>query len=218
MFGHSNLPAHTEPTVDSDAVELRGIPCWTEQVDPEEITAELDYSLEEEEQECNDADTSDTSDAPATSVMNTYLRAIQTRLKNEVLEGTKDEEKWLTEMLNENDWWIRHQQAESLCKKLGVIFAEIAYYRDVYVWLPEQRWGCVAWPPCPSCLQQNKIGARGWQKNHYARRVVTMNSNYFVMSRRYMCHSCNRDYSKNSQELLHFKRVSWLGVHNYWQI
>jgi hypothetical protein len=138
MFGHSNLPAHTEPTVDSDAVELRGIPCWTEQVDPEEITAELDYSLEEEEQECNDADTSDTSDAPATSVMNTYLRAIQTRLKNEVLEGTKDEEKWLTEMLNENDWWIRHQQAESLCRKLGVIFAELG--RSGWIgWRPSQR-------------------------------------------------------------------------------
>jgi hypothetical protein len=143
--------------------------------------------------------------------MNTYLRAIQTRLKNEVLEGTKDEEKWLMEMLNENDWWIRHQQAESLCKKLGVIFAEIAYYRDVYVWLPEQRWGCVAWPPCPSCLQQNKIGARGWQKNHYARRVVTMNSNYFVMSRRYMCHSCNRDYSKNSQESTQIQQASFMG-------
>jgi hypothetical protein len=29
-------------TGDDSAVKLRGIPCWTEQVDPEEITAELD--------------------------------------------------------------------------------------------------------------------------------------------------------------------------------
>jgi hypothetical protein len=83
MFGHSNRPAiagrpHLEPTIDNDAVKLRGIPCWTEQVHPEEITAELNYNLEEKEQECNDADT---SDAPATSVMNAYLQAIQTRLK-----------------------------------------------------------------------------------------------------------------------------------------
>jgi hypothetical protein len=98
-------------------------------------------------------------------VMNAYLRAIQTRLKYEVLEATANEEKWLKKMLNENDWWIRHQQAQSLCINLGIIFSEIAYYRDIYVWLAEQRWGGVTWPPCPSCLQQNKIGAHGWQKN-----------------------------------------------------
>jgi hypothetical protein len=190
-------PPQPKPTVMNDAVELHGIPCWTEQVDPEAITAELDYDLDEE-QECNDVDASDTSDAPADSVMNSYLRAIQTRLKFEVLEDTKEDEKWLKKMLNENDWWIHHQQAESLCKKLKVIFAEIAYYRDIYVWLPEQRWGDVAWPPCPSCLQQHKIGAHGWQKNHYARKVVTMNSNYFAMSRRYICHTCNRETSKGS--------------------
>jgi hypothetical protein len=41
--------------------------------------------MEEEEQECNDADadTSDTPNAPATSVMDTYLPAIQTRLQYE---------------------------------------------------------------------------------------------------------------------------------------
>jgi hypothetical protein len=92
LFHHSNpsaaaAPPHPEPTVNNDTVKLHGIPCWTKQVDPEEITAELDYNLEEEdeeEQEYDDADV-DTSDAPATSVINTYLRAIQTRLKYEVL-------------------------------------------------------------------------------------------------------------------------------------
>ena len=86
LFHHNNPPSiatppHPEPTaVDHDAVELRGIPCWTEQVDPEEITAELDYNLEEEDgQEYNDAD-ADTLDAPETSVINIYLRAIQARL------------------------------------------------------------------------------------------------------------------------------------------
>jgi hypothetical protein len=224
LLGHSNppavaAPAHPDPTVDNDAVELRGIPCWTEQVNPEEITAELDYNLEEEDDEYNDAD-ADTSDAPATSVMNTYLQAIQTRLKYEVLEDTKKEEMWLTETLNQNDWWIRHQQAESLCKKVDVIFEEIAYYRDVYVWLPEKRWGHIAWPPCPSCFNQDKIGAHGWQTNHYARRVVTMNSNYFVMSRRYICHRCNQDAStrksnqvtiENSQKSTQIQQVSFMG-------
>jgi len=100
LFHGSNPPAvaappQPEPTVDNDAVELHGIPCWTDQVDPEEITAELDYNLVEE-QECNDVDTSDTTDAPANSVMNTYLRAIQTHLKFEVFEDTIEDEKWLS--------------------------------------------------------------------------------------------------------------------------
>ena len=94
LFHHSNPPAiatppHPEPTVSNDAVKLLGIPCWTEQVDPKEITSELDYNLEEEdEHEYNDAD-ADTPDAPETSVMNTYLRAIQARLEYEVLEDRK---------------------------------------------------------------------------------------------------------------------------------
>jgi hypothetical protein len=90
LFHHSNpsaaaTPPHPEPTVDNDTVELHDIPCWTKQVYPEELTAELDYNLEEEdeqEQEYDDGDADvDTSDAPAISVINTYLRAIQIRLK-----------------------------------------------------------------------------------------------------------------------------------------
>lgn len=63
---------------------------------------------------------------------------------------------------------------------------EPAYYRDVYIWLPEQRWGNIAWPPCPTCLQQD-VAAHGFQTNHFGRRVVSMTSNYFIMSRRYIC-------------------------------
>jgi hypothetical protein len=169
-------------------------------------------------QEYNDADAdADTLDAPATSVMNTYLQAIQSCPKYEVLKDTKNEEMWLTEILNQNDWWIRHQQAEPLCKNLDVHFEEIAYYRDIYVWLPEKPWGPVAWSPCPSCLQQNKIGAHGWQKNHYARRVATMNSNYWFMSRRYMCHHCNskgkgnRETIEGSQESTQIQQASFMG-------
>jgi hypothetical protein len=133
-----------------------------------------------------------------------------------VLEDTKDEELWLTEILKNNDWWICHQQAELLCKKLDIILAEMAYYGDVYVSLPEKRWGPVALPPCPSCLQQNKIGAHGWQKKHYTRWVVTMNSNYFVMLRRYICHRCNQDASKGKSDqtkikLTQIQQASFIG-------
>jgi hypothetical protein len=62
FFRHSSPPVVAAPAYfGNNAVVLHGtgIPCWAEQVDPEEITTELDYNLEEE-QECNNADTSDT--------------------------------------------------------------------------------------------------------------------------------------------------------------
>ena len=62
LFGpYVAAPPHLEPTVDeNDAVELHGIPCWTEQVDPKEIRAELGDNLgEDDDQEYDDADTSD---------------------------------------------------------------------------------------------------------------------------------------------------------------
>lgn len=77
-----------------------------------------------------------------------------------------------SEILKENDWWILQVKADWLCKKIGVILAEKEDYRDVYVWLPEQEWGPVAWPPCPSCFQQD-VAAHGFQQNHYARQVIT---------------------------------------------
>jgi hypothetical protein len=63
FFRHSSPPAVAAPAYfGNNAVELRGtgIPCWTEQVDPKEKTAELDYNLEEEQECKNNADTSDT--------------------------------------------------------------------------------------------------------------------------------------------------------------
>jgi hypothetical protein len=76
VFHHSSnppavaTPPHPEPTIANDAVKLRG--CWTEQIDPNEMTAKLDYNLEKEDkQEYDDAD-ADTSDAPATSALIHY--------------------------------------------------------------------------------------------------------------------------------------------------
>jgi hypothetical protein len=40
-----------------------------------------------------------------------------------------------------------------------------------------------------------------------------MTSHYFVMSRRYMCHSCNRDTSKNSQESTQIQQSPFMGYH-----
>ncbi|KAI2504217.1 hypothetical protein MHU86_10240 [Fragilaria crotonensis] len=90
-------------------------------------------------------------------------------------------EKWLQQHLDANNWWILNVKAKWLCNKLAVVFDEPAYYRDIYIWLPEQRWGNVAWPPCPSCSQQD-VAAHGFQSNHYGRRVVSMTGQATTLS------------------------------------
>jgi hypothetical protein len=101
----------TSSTVDSivppipdplpDAVEIQGIPHWTEQLNPGEITAQLDAENDEGKEE--DADDAKNFNLPADSVMNIYLQAIQSRVKYEVKETTPTGEKWLHKHLEEND-------------------------------------------------------------------------------------------------------------------
>jgi hypothetical protein len=178
----SIVPPNPNPL--PDAVEIHGIPHWTEQLNPGEITAQLDADNDEGDEEATDD--AKNLNLPADSVMNIYLQAIQSRVKYEVKDTTPTGEKWLHKHLEENDWWIRKVRAKWLCKELNVACNEPAYYRDVYIWLPEQRWGNIAWPPCPTCLKQD-VAAHGFQTNHFGRRVVSMTSNYFIMSRRYIC-------------------------------
>ena len=198
-------PPEADPLLGS--VELHGIPHWNEQFNPGEITAQLDAREDaaENDQDQEDMDDGDVLDY---SVMNIYLQAIQSRLKYEAKEVTPNEEKWLRRHLDDNNWWILLVKAQWLCSKLNVKFEEPAYYRDVYVWLPEQRWGNVAWPPCPSCLQQD-VAAHGFQSNHYGRRIVTMTSNYFVMSRRYICQrSCCQTAPDRQTTFMGYNSVS----------
>ena len=84
-----------------DAVEIQGIPHWTEQLNPGEITAQLDAENDEGKEE--DADDAKNFNLPADSVMNIYLQAIQSRVKYEVKETTPTGEKWLHKHLEEND-------------------------------------------------------------------------------------------------------------------
>jgi hypothetical protein len=64
---------------EDEAVQLHGVSSWTEQRNPEDISAELDYDSddESEEAEANEADEADeantNSDGPSNSVMNLYL-------------------------------------------------------------------------------------------------------------------------------------------------
>ena len=90
----------------------------------------------------------------------------------------------------ENEWWLRALQAPKICAIVGLEFTELAYYRDIYVWLPDVRWGLEAMPPCPICKTSERVGFHCWRNNHPGRRICAMDTHYFAISRRYKCHTC----------------------------
>jgi len=154
---------------------------------PYDIIANLDYDEEEERGK------SDSDDPPVegNSVMQEYLKAVKERLQIEL--GGNELDAWLLDILKKNDWWIRTSYVSKIRKKLHLPNHYDAYYRDVFVWLPDIRWndpGNTFMPPCPHCKCNTRVGAHCFRDNHHARLVVNLNTTYYIMSRRYICHEC----------------------------
>ena len=128
-------------------------------------------------------------------LMKEYTYQVHERLKYELGNKiTALEEKWLLIFLKkkENLWWIRKESAEHVCKMIPELkYGEQSYYRDIRVWLPDQQYGCM--PFCGACKANDNVGAHGFRDNHFSRTVIGLKENYFLMSRRYICHQCKRD-------------------------
>ena len=117
------------------------------------------------------------------------------RLRDEVnTQSMKCKDKWLLRHLSGNGWWIRKENARFIASKLNLQKSYAAYYRDVYVWLPDIQWNddtnCM--PCCPSCKSNEHVGNNGFRDNHFGRLIVGLRENYYVISRRYICYSCQR--------------------------
>ena len=95
-----------------------------------------------------------------------------------------------------SEWWLRAARAHSICKKLGLEYGEPAYYRDILVWLPDERWGAEAMPPSVHCDSAAQVGVHGFRDDHFGRRICGLESHYFIMSRRYICHCCENKANK----------------------
>lgn len=131
----------------------------------------------------------------AGSVMATYLEAIQKQIRKEISKRSTGASAQLVRLiikpiLDEHEWWIPQSLARKVCLALDIAFEEPAYYRDVFVWLPDWRWGPEGDPVCPECLSPKHVRPHGFQNNHFARLVYKMSGHYFVMSRRYICTCC----------------------------
>lgn len=140
-------------------------------------------------------------------VMLLYRMAVQKRLQAELVTQGKNvlpslERKWLIEYLKTHNWTIHDYDAEYICKMLNqklkvIIFQEKWYYRTIHIWLPDVRWGKGCTPVCPRCDTNTNVSFHCWRDNHFGRKIVSLDTNYFIMSRRYICKTCKRNISNS---------------------
>ena len=45
-------------------------------------------------------------------------------------------------------------------------------------------------PVCPCCESSSAVASHCWRDNHFGRRIVTLDTHYFTISRRYKCGAC----------------------------
>ena len=180
------------------------------------IIANLDIDDEDElTNEDNDGINNASADG---TIMHKYLHAIQDRLQKELSNqfGATDET-WLKKLIIDNDWWIRRKGFQYICGKLNIQFEademEEAYFRDVYIWLPDERWGVVhGMPKCPVCRSSEHVGNNGFRDNHYGRRVVALDHDYYCLSRRYRCRACEQKAKEQKAEELKKKAEDAAGA------
>ncbi|KAL3770800.1 hypothetical protein ACHAWU_006359 [Discostella pseudostelligera] len=155
-----------------------------------DIIQNLDYDDDDEKAD----DESGDSTVQPLGVQREYVKAIQQRLQYEIKDSDKLVENWLLNLLDGNDWWIRKCHVPKVLKKLKLNAHPLAYYRDIYVWLPDVRcWkttGGTCMPCCPSCKSNERVGPHAFRDNHFGRVVVDLTETYYVLGRRYICLKC----------------------------
>jgi hypothetical protein len=131
------------------------------------LSDNIDAKLDDD----NDLDIIDTT----SSTMSVFLKAVHRQLREEVC-GRVANEQWLLTILKAPgaDWWIRAGQAQVVCKKLGLMYGQPSYYKDIQVWLPDVRWGTEAMPPCVICKSAEKVSPHDFLTNHFGHRVYAL--------------------------------------------
>jgi hypothetical protein len=102
---------------------------------------------------------------PESSVMKVYARSILERLREE-LSGKCTTKLWLLETLKTSSWRLRAKCASDVMAKLQPASDPSAwpnpfYLRDIFIWLPEERWG--EKPCCPTCDSNSDIHSHDYQ-------------------------------------------------------
>ena len=72
----------------------------------------------------------------------------------------------------------------------------MAYYRDVFIWLPDVMWPGLLniknpmMPCCPNCKTNARVGPHCFRENSAGRLIIGLEENYYCISRRYICSEC----------------------------
>ena len=158
-----------------------------EVIDNRDVQADFDDPDPDDGGPRPDGDEDEEEETPGP--MRTYLKAVFTRIKEELGQDFTGEQ-WMVERLREHSWRLRAEFASTVCEKLEIEYGEAAYYRDIRVWLPDVRWGPEFMPVCGTC-HNPASRAHGFQPNHYGRKIISEDSHYFIISRRYYCGCCH---------------------------
>jgi hypothetical protein len=126
-----------------------------------------------------------------------YARLVRERLREELsTRPSSNLGGWLLKRIKRNGGWLR---TNDMLGQGGVPpnFAELLNdfdkdcLRDIFVWLPEELYGFL--PDCPHCQNSIRVGRHDLVtsgKGYAARRVTNFGVDYFVMTARYVCHTC----------------------------
>ncbi|KAL7532434.1 hypothetical protein ACHAXR_005774, partial [Thalassiosira sp. AJA248-18] len=161
---------------------------------PVVIAANLDFD-EDEARKTTARDADEYPGGNVSGVQQKFVEAVQKRLKFEVSKnGKATKNTWLLDHLRLNGWWLRKLHGRWAARKLGIKKEYEAYYRDIFVWLPDIMWedkvNKTMMPCCPNCKTNSKVGPHCFRDNHFGRVIVGMDETYFCISRRYICREC----------------------------
>jgi hypothetical protein len=108
------------------------------------------------------------------SVMQMYARKILARLRDELSHQSATDD-WLLRILQNNGWWLRAKNARDVMANLSAgsdpaLWAEPFYHRDIFVWLPDMRWGEM--PTCPTCGSNHDVHVHDYRLHKPTRRFA----------------------------------------------
>jgi hypothetical protein len=122
-------------------------------------------------------------DVPVTGVVQTYLVALRDTLTKEI------EKHQMPQCYRDGHFWIRPQNAFFALRKAQRSVDGLSplplYYPPVFIWLPHLLSDDLHCQE-PSC-HLRKLTSRGWNNNPVARRVVSLDGLYYVMTQRVQC-------------------------------
>jgi hypothetical protein len=108
---------------------------------------------------------------------------------------------------NKGKWSVKNSRSDLMSRPTTVISL-------FSIWFPELQGGIACTPKCLSCSSNTRVSDHGYRNKTPARNVVCLTTNYFIMSRRYICHTCKASYkqAKNdavSEPLRRYNMLSW---------